>query len=29
MAQTLKFGNGTWATKKGSTLAFNDQGWKF
>jgi len=25
MAQTLKFGNGTWATKKGSTLAFNDQ----
>ena len=25
MAQTLKFGNGTWATKKGSTLAYNDQ----
>ena len=25
MAQTLKFGNGTWATKKGSTLAFNDE----
>lgn len=24
MAQTLKFGNGTWATKKGSTLAYND-----
>ena len=21
MAQTYKFGNGTWATKKGSTLA--------
>jgi hypothetical protein len=25
MAQTLKFGNGTWATKKGSILAYNDQ----
>ena len=25
MAQTLKFGNGTWATKKGSTLAYNDE----
>jgi len=25
MAQKLKFGNGTWATKKGSTLAYNDQ----
>ena len=24
MSQTLKFGNGTWATKKGSTLAYND-----
>ena len=24
MAKTLKFGNGTWATKKGSTLAYND-----
>ena len=24
MAQTLKFGNGTWATKKGSTLAYSD-----
>ena len=29
MAQTLKFGNGTWATKKGSTLAFNDEGGNF
>ena len=29
MAQTLKFGNGTWATKKGSTLAFNDQDGNF
>ena len=26
MAQTLKFGNGTWATKKGSTLSYNDEG---
>ena len=25
MAQTYKFGNGTWATKKGSTLAYNDE----
>jgi hypothetical protein len=25
MAQTLKFGNGTWATKKDSILAYNDQ----
>lgn len=25
MANTLKFGNGTWATKKGSTLAYNDE----
>jgi len=25
MAQTLKFGNKTWATKKGSTLAYNDE----
>ena len=25
MAQTLKFGNGTWATKKGSILAYNDE----
>ena len=24
MAQTYKFGNGTWATKKGSTLAYSD-----
>jgi hypothetical protein len=24
MAQTLKFGKGTWATKKGSTLAYSD-----
>ena len=24
MAQKLKFGNGTWATKEGSTLAYND-----
>jgi len=29
MAQTYKFGNGTWATKKGSTLAYNDQGENF
>ena len=26
MAQKLKFGNGTWATKKGSTLSYNDEG---
>ncbi len=25
MAQKLKFGNGTWANKKGSTLAYNDE----
>ena len=25
MANTLKFGNGQWATKKGSTLAYNDE----
>ena len=25
MANTLKLGNGTWATKKGSTLAYNDE----
>ena len=25
MAQTLKFGNKTWATKEGSTLAYNDE----
>jgi len=25
MTQKLKFGNGTWATKKGSTLAYNDE----
>jgi hypothetical protein len=25
MAQTLKFGNGTWATKKDSILAYNDE----
>jgi hypothetical protein len=25
MAQKLKFGKGTWATKKGSTLAYNDE----
>ena len=24
MAQTYKFGNGNWATKKGSTLAYSD-----
>ena len=29
MAQTLKFGNGTWATKKGSTLAYNDENDRF
>jgi hypothetical protein len=29
MAQKLKFGNGTWATKKGSTLAYNDEGGNF
>ena len=25
MSNTYKFGNGTWATKKGSTLAYNDE----
>ena len=25
MAHKLKFGNGKWATKKGSTLAYNDE----
>ena len=25
MANTLKFGNGQWATKKGSTLAYNSE----
>ena len=29
MAQTYKFGNGTWATKKGSTLAYSDEGGNF
>ena len=29
MGKTLKFGNGTWATKKGSTLAYNDEGGNF
>ena len=29
MAQTLKFGNGTWATKKGSILAHNDEDGNF
>ena len=29
MAKTYKFGNGTWATKKGSTLAYNDDGGNF
>ena len=29
MSQTLKFGNGTWATKKGSTLAYNDEDGNF
>lgn len=29
MANTLKFGNGEWATKKGSTLAYNDEGGNF
>jgi hypothetical protein len=29
MAQKLKFGNGTWATKKGSTLSYNDEGGNF
>ena len=25
MSNTLKFGNGQWATKEGSTLAYNDE----
>ena len=29
MSNTLKFGGGIWATKKGSTLAYNDQGGNF
>jgi hypothetical protein len=29
MAQKLKFGKGTWATKKGSTLAYNDENENF
>ena len=29
MAKTLKFGGGVWATKKGSTLAYNDEGGNF
>ena len=29
MAQKLKFGNGTWATKEGSTLSYNDEGGNF
>ena len=29
MAQKLKFGNGTWANKKGSTLSYNDEGGNF
>ena len=29
MANTLKFGNGQWATKKGSTLAYNDENGNF
>ena len=29
MAKTYKFGSGTWATKKGSTLAYNDEGGNF
>ena len=29
MGKTLKFGGGTWATKKGSTLAYNDLGGNF
>ena len=29
MAQKLKFGNGTWATKEGSTLAYNDENEKY
>ena len=29
MANTLKFGNGNWATKEGSTLAYNDENGNF
>ena len=29
MANTVKFGNGQWATKVGSTLAYNDEGGNF
>ena len=29
MANTLKFGNGVWANKKGSTLAYNDESGNF
>ena len=29
MSETLKFGNGQWATKVGSTLAYNDEGGNF
>ena len=29
MSNTLKFGNGQWATKKGSTLAYNDENGNF
>ncbi len=29
MSATLKFGNGEWATKKGSTLAYNDENGNF
>jgi hypothetical protein len=29
MSNTLKFGNGQWATKVGSTLAYNDEGGNF
>ena len=28
MSETLKFGNGIWATKKGSTLAYNSENGK-
>jgi len=29
MANTLKFGNGNWATKEGSALAYNDENGNF
>lgn len=29
MANTLKFGSGQWATKEGSTLAYNDENGNF